>query len=263
MNKSLTDPPPPSPSPNTEWRLLAFTDMPADFQCSMRFINKQLQFQATMVLESDFSSIISLVTCPVARKKWDLRLVEMEEIPLPGDEMGLKFVYAQDRLVFEFHNSIYIQKSLFSTVIHFKSKNYPSVQTHALLGVMTSSYKLEYLDHTNFSFVHSLPAAKEGKRSSSSGDLFQEDLDRQNASIRCTWKASFCEQSMKLFITDCIEEAHKLKHSFQRFIQVAESRCEVAGDQSPVNLILEACERKKLRQRNTQRKYSDIDLEFN
>ena len=229
----------------------------------MRFINKQLQFQASMVIESDFSTIISLVTCPVERKKWDLRLVEMEEIPLLGDEMGLKFVYAQDRLVIEFHSAIYIQKSLFSTVINFKSKKYSNAQASAVLGVMSSSYKLEYLDHTKLSFVGSIPETKEIKRTSSTGDLFQEELEKQKASIRCTWKANFCEQSMKLFIADCLEETHKLKHSFQRFIQVAESRAEVAADKSPENLILEACERKKLRRKNTLRKYSDMELEFN
>ena len=43
--------------------------MTSDIQISFRFLNKQLQFHVIFILESDFSTVISLLIDPEERKK--------------------------------------------------------------------------------------------------------------------------------------------------------------------------------------------------
>lgn len=251
------------PSLKSDWRSLNFPNKPEDMTLSLRSINKEIQFQACFTLESDFSTIVSLLTDPLLRKKWDLRLTEMEEITRDNSETALKFIYTQGRSSYEFHNTISIHKSLFTTVLNFKGKSFPNIQPKALLSFLTSSYKLEYVDQKDLCIDEKKNPEMNLKRNSSSGDIFLEELERKKALIKCTWKANFCENSKKMFITDCIEENHTLGQTFLRFIQTAESRPEEVLEKTPGNAISEACERKKLRKLCSIRKQSDLDLEFN
>lgn len=248
-------------SSSSDWRIISLGDIDDDFQITFRFINKQLQFHAIFTLESDFSTIVDLLTQPESRKKWDLKLVDIEKIPLHNDDLGLKMLYMQDRTLYEFHNTVNVTRSIFHTIVNFRSKGHSHIKSKGILGKMTSSYKLENLSQPDCSFIYPFKE-KDMKRNSSSGDILQEELEKKLASIKMTWKATFCELSKKMFVSDCLEETDSLKHTMNRFIHLAESRPSQKVEKSPANTILEACERKKLRKLHTLRKISSQD-EFN
>ena len=189
-------------------------------------------------------------------------MIEMEEVPRINDEIGLKMLFSQDRTLYEFHSSVYIQRSLYTTIVNFKSKHFTHIKTKGILGKMTSSYKLEYLDNKESSFAIKKPE-NNSKRNSSSNDILMEESDKLQASIKCTWKSTFCENSKKLFINDCFQENDMLKQTLERFIYIAESRAPTEIEKTPANTILEACERKKLRRKCTLKKQDTQDLEFN
>lgn len=138
-----------------------------------------------IVLESDFATIVSLLITPNKRKKWDLKLIDMEELPTNTDDKKLRFFYGQDRSVFEFHNQVRVQQTLSTTFLHFKSKKFSNTETKGVLGEVNSSYKLEYLTRHDSSFISS--NNHNGlKRSASCDELLTENREKIQASVKCT-----------------------------------------------------------------------------
>lgn len=249
-------------SSNIDWRPLVIKENCSDFNILFRLINNELQFNVRFIVESDLPTLISLLVVPEQRKKWDLRLLEMQEIPRHNDDIGLISVYSQDRTLYEFHSSVQIQRTLYLASIIFKNKSYPSITPKGLLSKMTSTYKLEYLTKKNPSFLY-IDKENTIKKNSSCGDLIQDEIDKLQVSIKVNWNASFCESSKKMFIKDFIGESEVFKQSLMRFVCAAESRSFIEIDKTPNNAILEACERKKLRRIQSIRKMSAPDWENN
>jgi hypothetical protein len=243
---------------NIDWRVICLGDTSHDLEISFRYVNKQLELIATFKIESDFVTLIHLLTDAEKRKTWDLKLHSIEEIPTLYDELCLKMVYLQDRAFYEFHNTVRVDKSISSATIHFKSKIFSQIKAKGLLGQMTSCYKLQLVkkNEKSFSEEHSFD---EVKRCNSCGNILEEEKEKTMASIHVTWKAKFCEDSKRLFLSDCLEETGILKGTLERLIKVAECRDSEAGEMSPVNTILQACERKKLRKLSNLRKLSTND----
>lgn len=239
----------------SEWRTLYNAE---DFCIQFRFISDQLEFLASFVVESDMHSVVELLVVPGRRKTWDYKLAEMEEVVRNSDGLGLRLVYSYDRSFIEFHNSVTVVNSFFNTKVHFKSKVFPEVQTSGVLGRLDSYYKLEALTKNDNSFIS--PAKEQTiRRASSNGDLHLEELERLQASIKVTWKATFCENSKKMLISDCFEETDFVKKNFMRFLEIAESRPSEQIFRNPANSIWQACERKKLRKLSNLRKISGAE----
>jgi len=239
----------------SEWRAL-YND--EDFSIQFRFIQDQLEFLASFLVESDMQSIVELLIVPSKRKSWDLKLVEMEEVVKNSDGLGVKLVYSHDRSLLEFHNSVRIEGGVFNTKVHFKSKVFPQVQLTGALGSLESYYKLETLTKNDNSFI-SNTKEQTIRRASSNGDLMFDELEKLRASIKVTWKATFCENSKKLLLSDCFQETDFLRKNFTRFLEVAESRPGEQVARDPSNSIWQACERKKLRKLSSMRKISGTE----
>lgn len=224
---------------------IPLSDLNNGLQIAYRFINNQLQFHAIFAVESNFETIVNLLIQPESRKKWDLKLVDIEKLSDENEHLCLKMLYSQDKNLYEFHNDVSINWSIYHTTVNFRSTQNTRVKPKGVLGKMSSYYKLENLSKADSSFA--LNYKSHGvKRVSSCVDNLQESIKSHLELIKVTWKASFCEFSKKMFIADCLEETNLLKNTIAGLIHMAEKPSE-SIQRSPKNSLFNACERKRLK----------------
>lgn len=247
-------------SATSDWRAIHLSDLQDNIQISYRFINNQLQLNAVFLIQSNFSNIINILTQPEYRKKWDLKLIEMEEIQTNSDGNGLRMIYSHERTLYEFHNIVEINKSIYHATVIFHSKTFNHIQTKGVLGEINNFYKLERIAKSDASFAYDI-SDHDVTRVSSCKDFHYEIVESKFEVIKVTWKATFCEISKKMFVSDCLEETESLKHTIGRLVHLAENPLEHL-EKSPKNTLLKACERKKLKELNNGRKMS-IQDDFN
>ncbi|OMJ90506.1 hypothetical protein SteCoe_7093 [Stentor coeruleus] len=243
-----------------DWRTIHLSDLQDDMQISYRFINNQLQINAVFLIQSNFSTIINILTQPEYRKKWDLKLIEIEEIERNDDGIGLIMLYSHERTIYEFHNIVEINKSIYHTTINFHSKKFNHIKTKGILGEVNNFYKLEKIAKSDSTFSFDI-TDHDVTRVSSCKDFHHEVVESKFEVIKVTWKATFCEISKKMFVSDCLEETETLKHTIGRLVHLAENPLEHL-EKSPKNMLLKACERKKLKKLGKVRKMSTQD-DFN
>ncbi|OMJ94456.1 hypothetical protein SteCoe_2360 [Stentor coeruleus] len=224
---------------------IPLVDLNNGLQISYRFINNQLQFHAIFAVESNFETIVNLLVKPESRKKWDLKLVDIEKLSNENENLCLKMLYSQDKCLYEFHNDVHVNWSIYHTTVNFCSNKSTNIKAKGILGNMSSYYKLENLSKADSSFA--LNYKSHGiKKVASCIDNLQESIKSHLELIKVTWKASFCEHSKKMFIADCLEETNLLKNTIAGLIHLAEKPSE-SIQRSPQNTLFNACERKRLK----------------
>lgn len=209
-----------------DWRpLLKEKDLCLEF----RFIGRELEINAFLHVRSTIPRVIDILTVPSERKKWDIRMQEMLNIPLNG---GFIFIYANERKLYEFHSLVKILQSQTQGTVEFNTLCYEFKRQNTVFGKFTSVYNASVIEETE----------EENKG--------LEEFDPQGNKfhkLKVTWNSHFCEASFELIRGDIFQEADILRKSFQLMINLAEFRDqETAEGIQNENNLLETFERKKL-----------------
>ena len=205
-----------------DWRpLLKEKDLCLEF----RFIGRELEINSYLHVNSTISRVIDVLTVPSERKKWDIRMQEMINIPLKD---GYIFIYANERKLYEFHSMVKSSQTETRGSIEFNTLCYEFKMQNTVFGQFTSVYTAEILDESEVV-----------ERYDPKGNPVRK--------LKVCWQAHFCEASFELVRGDIFQEADILKKSYQLMINLAEFKDNTNAEalQSENNL-LETFERKKL-----------------
>ena len=207
-----------------------------DISLQFRFLGRELEIQGFLYAETSVSRVIDILTIPCERKKWDLRLVDMQAIP---DGEGYIFTYLSERTLYEFHTSITkIINSNGNGSVEFKTTCYEFKQRNSILGNFNSLYVIEIAEE--------LPSST----NDSDEKVYFKQGEASLGRVKVTWSSHFCEASYALVRGDVFQEADVLKKSFELFISTAEhknGKFKKGNRESSVSSLVDACERKKLR----------------
>lgn len=212
-----------------DWRPLV---MAKDIALQFRFLGRELEIYGQLSAESSISRIIDILTIPCERKKWDLRLVDMEPFP---EENGYVFTYLSDRTLYEFHtNIIKVVNSTTCGNVEFKTTCYEFKQKNSILGNFYSNYLIETVE--------------DGVSSTSDSETtcFNHGEVKGVGKVKVTWNSHFCEASYALVRGDLFQEADILKKSFELFISAAENKQMKIRRENSANFLLDTIERKTL-----------------
>lgn len=212
-----------------KWRQLICEEK---FKIKFRFLGKELEIFAEIVVESTVKRIIDILTIPEERKKWDIVLVEMKKI----DGNGIVFTYSSDRTIYEFHTLTSITESSHATFVTFSTTCYEKQQTNSKLGKINSQYEIERIEDQ----IHYTSESEEKLINSLSTEMTHNK-------VKILWKSHYCETSFALVRGDVFQEADFLKNTMLRFICVAEDQVSRLEDMKKLkNPLIDTFERKKL-----------------
>ena len=202
---------PASISPNLQdWRPLIFEK---DMSLQFKFIGKELEIHGELFAETNISRIIDMLTIPCERKKWDLRMVDMQLMP---DMNTYILIYISDRTLYEFHTAIIQNQNHNTGMVEFKTICYEAQKKGSIKGNFSSIYCIELIeDHISST-----------KESEEKNYLHSCDERKSCGKVKVTWNSHFCEHSYALIRGDLFQEANVVKKSFETFISVAENRYE-------------------------------------
>lgn len=212
-----------------KWRQLICEEK---FKIKFRFLGKELEIFAEIVVESSVNRIIDILTIPEERKKWDIMLVEMKKF----DDDGIVFTYSSNRTIYEFHTLTTIRDSNPTTFVTFSTTCYEKQQTNSKLGKINSQYEIERIEDQ----LHYTNESEEKLINSLSTEMIHNK-------VKILWKSHYCETSFALVRGDVFQEADFLKNSMLRFICVAEDQVSRLEDIKKMkNPLIDTFERKKL-----------------
>ncbi|CAG9329520.1 unnamed protein product [Blepharisma stoltei] len=225
-----------------DWRRLKCNER--DSEIFYRLINKELAIKCEVNLETTVQRLISIITVPEERKKWDNKLIEMSKFELPEGQAGYHFLYNYEHTMYEL-NSIYtIRETDDYTLVQFKHTSSYTFNMAAINGIVESSYLIEKMENSE--------------------SLLKEDSEEilepvnKVEKLKLTWSSHFCDRCSKMFLSDLVDESDNYRQSIHQFIVAAEKR-EEKTNRTRINSMAAALERKQLAKRQAPLSLFNLD----
>jgi hypothetical protein len=205
-----------------DWRTLL---MEKERGLQFRFIGRELDMKGFLHARSTITRTLAVLTTPSERKKWDIRMQEMIQIPQHG---GIVFIYAAERKLYEFHSEAQVERKENKACVSFMTRCYEVKRPNTILADMNSKWECEELEDE--------PVVP-----------YREDEEGNPIKkLRLEWTAHFCENAFETVRGDVFQEANTLQKSFERLTRLLENVGEDWQDMKSLNPLIDAPERKKL-----------------